>query len=117
MISSLKPNRASEGQHFIYKLKLIPWVANNIKSQVYRKERLINIGEGQSIGFFESDQVARTRQQPMKTLKQREVADAIGRPNTSATDENMEAVKKIILNNRRITIRAVADAIGAYHLA
>ena len=28
-----------------------------------------------------------------------------GRPNTSTTDENIEAVKKIILDIRRITIR------------
>ena len=32
-----------------------------------------------------------------------------GRPSTSTTDENIEAVKKIILNNHRITIREVAD--------
>ena len=35
-----------------------------------------------------------------------------GRPSTSTTDENIEAVKKIILNNRRITIREVADGVG-----
>ena len=28
-----------------------------------------------------------------------------GRPSTSTTDENIEAVKKMILDNRRITIR------------
>ena len=32
-----------------------------------------------------------------------------GRPSMSTTDENMEAVKKMILNNRRITIREIAD--------
>ena len=32
-----------------------------------------------------------------------------GRPITSTTDENIEAVKKMILDNRRITIRDVAD--------
>ena len=31
------------------------------------------------------------------------------RPSTSTTNENIEAVKKMILNNRRITIRDVAD--------
>ena len=31
---------------------------------------------------------------------------------TSTTDENMEAEKKIILDNRRITIREVADNVG-----
>ena len=35
-----------------------------------------------------------------------------GRPSTSITDENIEAVKKMILDNRRITIREVADDIG-----
>ena len=31
-----------------------------------------------------------------------------GRPNTSTTDENIEAVEKMILDNHRITIREVA---------
>ena len=35
-----------------------------------------------------------------------------GRPSTSTTDKNIEAVKKMILNNRRITIWEVADNIG-----
>ena len=35
-----------------------------------------------------------------------------GRPSTSTTDENIEAVKKMILDNRRITIREVADDAG-----
>ena len=35
-----------------------------------------------------------------------------GCPNTSTTDKNIEAVKKIILDNRRITIREVADDVG-----
>ena len=35
-----------------------------------------------------------------------------GRPSTSITDENIEAVKKMILNNRRTTIREVADDVG-----
>ena len=34
-----------------------------------------------------------------------------GRPSTSTTAENIEAVKKIILDNRGITIREVADDI------
>ena len=34
------------------------------------------------------------------------------RPSTSTTDENIEAVKKMISDNRRITIREVADDIG-----
>ena len=33
----------------------------------------------------------------------------IVRLSTSTTDENIEAVKKMILDNRRITIREVAD--------
>ena len=35
-----------------------------------------------------------------------------GRPSTSTTDENIEAVKKMILYNRRITIWEVADDVG-----
>ena len=35
-----------------------------------------------------------------------------GSPSTSTTDENIEAVKKLILDNRRITIREVADDDG-----
>ena len=35
-----------------------------------------------------------------------------GRPSTSTTDENIEAVKKMILYNRRITIREVADDVA-----
>ena len=31
---------------------------------------------------------------------------------TSITDENIEAVKKIILDNHRLTIREVADDVG-----
>ena len=34
------------------------------------------------------------------------------RPSTSTTDESIEAMKKTILNNRRITIREVANIIG-----
>ena len=35
-----------------------------------------------------------------------------GRPSSSTTDKNIEAVNTMILDNRRITIREVADAIG-----
>ena len=35
----------------------------------------------------------------------REYVNDDARPNTSTTDENIEAVKKMILDNRRITIR------------
>ena len=34
------------------------------------------------------------------------------RPSTSTTNENIEPVKKIISNNRRITISDVADDLG-----
>ena len=37
---------------------------------------------------------------------------SMSRPNTSTTDESIEAVKKMILNNRRITIREVAEDVG-----
>jgi len=35
-----------------------------------------------------------------------------GRPSTSTTDENVQAVKKIVSENRRITIREVAEDVG-----
>ena len=35
-----------------------------------------------------------------------------GRPSTSTTDENVEKVKEMIMNDRRITIREVADNVG-----
>ena len=35
-----------------------------------------------------------------------------GQPSTSTTNENIEAVKKMILDNRRITIREFAEYIG-----
>ena len=35
-----------------------------------------------------------------------------GRPSTAATDENIKAVKKMILDNHRITIRKIADDVG-----
>ena len=35
--------------------------------------------------------------------------DHSGRPSTSATYENLESVKKMILDNRQITIREVAN--------
>lgn len=35
-----------------------------------------------------------------------------GRPSTSTTDENVEEVKKIVMENRRITIREVAEDVG-----
>ena len=35
-----------------------------------------------------------------------------GRPSTWITDENIEAMKKMILDNRRITIKEVADDVG-----
>ena len=35
-----------------------------------------------------------------------------GRPTTSTTDKNMEKVKEMVMNDRRITIREVADDFG-----
>ena len=35
-----------------------------------------------------------------------------GRPSTSTTDENVEKVKKMIMDNRRITITEVADEVS-----
>ena len=40
-----------------------------------------------------------------------------GHPSTSTTDENIKEVKKMILDNRRITIIEAADDIGAYRFA
>ena len=34
------------------------------------------------------------------------------RPSTSTTNENTEAVKKIVMENRRITIKEVAEDVG-----
>ena len=36
----------------------------------------------------------------------------LGRSSTSTTDENIETVKKIILDNLRITVRVVVDDVG-----
>ena len=36
----------------------------------------------------------------------------LGRPSTSTIDENIEAVKKMMLDNRRITIREVANDVA-----
>ena len=42
-----------------------------------------------------------------------------GRPSTSTTDENVEKVKEMVMNDRQITIREVVDdfdiSIGACH--
>ena len=35
-----------------------------------------------------------------------------GRPSTSTTDENVEKVKEMVMNDRRISIREVADDVG-----
>ena len=35
-----------------------------------------------------------------------------GRPSTSTTDENVEKVKEMVMNDRRITIREVDDDVG-----
>ena len=35
-----------------------------------------------------------------------------GRPSTSTTNENTEAVKKIVMENRRIPIREVTENVG-----
>ncbi|XP_018377435.1 PREDICTED: putative uncharacterized protein FLJ37770 [Trachymyrmex cornetzi] len=45
--------------------------------------------------------------------------ECAGRPSTSTTDENIDEVKKIVLANRRITVREVAEdlniSIGSCH--
>lgn len=38
--------------------------------------------------------------------------DRSGRPSTSATVENVEKVKEMVMNDRRIRIREVADEVG-----
>ena len=35
-----------------------------------------------------------------------------GRPSTSRTDENVEKIKEMVMSDRRITIREVADDVG-----
>jgi AraC-like DNA-binding protein len=42
----------------------------------------------------------------------REVVEDDDRPSKSTTDDNVEQVKKMILKNRQITIREVADDVG-----
>ena len=42
----------------------------------------------------------------------REDNERSGRPSTLTTDENVEKVKEIVMNDRRITIREVADDVG-----
>ena len=48
------------------------------------------------------------------TGRQEEVNDNArpGRPSTLTTNENTEAVKKIVMETRRITIREVAEDVG-----
>ena len=47
---------------------------------------------------------------PFKDDRENDNDDARpGHPSTSMTDENIEAIKKMIMDNRRITIRGVAD--------
>jgi len=38
--------------------------------------------------------------------------ERLGRPSTSTTDESIEKVKEMVMNDRRITIREVADDVG-----
>jgi len=38
--------------------------------------------------------------------------ERLGRPSTSTTDENVEKVKEMIMSDRRIIIREVADDVG-----
>ena len=45
----------------------------------------------------------------VKTLK---MTNALEYPRTSTTDENVEKVKEMVMNDRRITIREVADDVG-----
>ena len=40
-----------------------------------------------------------------------------GRPSTSTADDNIEAVKKMILHNRRITIREITDDVGISYVS
>ena len=42
----------------------------------------------------------------------KDVNDDVRATRTSTTDENIEAVKKMILDNRRITFRDIADDVG-----
>ena len=69
-----------------------------------------------TVAFGESNMSRRQVQLWYNRFKEgREDVNDYARPNCpsmSTTDENIEAVKKIILNNCRITIRKVADDVG-----
>ena len=41
-----------------------------------------------------------------------EDAPRIGRPSTTTTDENIEAVERIAMHNRQVTVRRVAEELG-----
>ena len=74
----------------------------------------IRKNESKKLGAFGESTVNRTQVQlcynRFKEGRQNVNDDARpGRPNTLTTDENIEAVKKIILDNRRIPIREIAD--------
>jgi len=51
---------------------------------------------------------ANVSKRAVKTLKMTRV----GQPGTLTTNENVEQIKKIVLVNRRITIRDVAEEVG-----
>ena len=66
---------------------------------------------------FGKSTTSRTQVQLWYNLFKEDLADVNGdarpgRPSTSKTDENIEAMKKMILANRRITIRELADDVG-----
>ena len=57
------------------------------------------------------DESSKSRTQVQFWYKRFKKCDT-GCPSTSVTDKNIEAVKKIILDKRRIFIRKVADDVG-----
>ena len=63
---------------------------------------------------FDESTMSRTQVQLQYNRFKEDVNDDArpGLPRTSTTNENIEAVKKMILDNRRITIGEVADDVG-----
>ena len=64
-----------------------------------------------TVAFSEST-MSRAQVQLWYKEGREDVKDNVGLPATSTIDENIEAVKKMILDNRRITIREVAADVG-----
>ena len=68
---------------------------------------MLNVAFGKSSMYKTSG--TNVSKRAVKTLKMMSALDA---PSTSRIDENIEKVKKIIMDKRRIAVREVADYVG-----